>query len=79
MKTPIYYPKLTQQTIRYLKGDRIIKAPKSSLLQCGSFTYPFVVLKIDESVEGFLICGEHSCFVSTPNYEELDGLIETTL
>lgn len=79
MKTPIYYPKLAQQAIRYLKGDRIIKAPKSSLLQCESFTYPFVVLKIDESVEGFLICGEHSCFASTPHCDALNEMIETTL
>jgi len=79
MKTPIYYPKLTEQTIRYLKGDRIIKAHKSLLQKCTQFNYPFVLLKNDESVEGFLICGENSCFAATNNSSKLDELIESTL
>lgn len=79
MKSPIYYPKLTEQTIRYLKGDRIIKAPLSLLEQCGSFTYPFVYLKRDESQENFLICGENSCFASTNNCLKIDGLIDASV
>lgn len=79
MKSPIYYPKLTEQTIRYLKGDRIIKAPKSLLEQCGTFTYPFVLLKRDELQENFLICGEKCCFASTNDSLKLDELIESTL
>ncbi len=31
MKSPIYYPKLTEQCVRFLKEDRIVKAPKASL------------------------------------------------
>ena len=79
MKSPIYYPKLTEQTIRYLKGDRIVKAPKSLLKQLKSLVYPFVLLKNDESIEEFLICGENSCFASTKDSSKLDGLIESTL
>lgn len=79
MKTPIYYPKLTEQCIRYLKGDRIIKASKTLLSECGKFNYPFILLKTDESVEGYLLCGENSCFASTTNIQELEKLIEKSL
>ncbi len=79
MKTPIYYPKLTEQTVRYLKGDRILKAPKKLLGQCTSFTYPFVLLKRDESLDSFLICGESSCFASTTDISKIDELIRSSL
>lgn len=79
MKTPIYYPKLTEQTIRYLKGDRIVKATKELLTSLESLKYPFVLLKNDESVEGFLICGENSCFATTFEAKTLDKLIHSTL
>jgi hypothetical protein len=79
MKTPIYYPKLTQQVIRYLKGDRIIKAPRTLLKQCNTFSYPFVVLKSDENLQGFLVCGENSCFSTCNDVKELDSLILSTL
>ncbi len=79
MKTPIYYPKLTEQTVRYLRGDRIVKAPRKLLEQCSGFSYPFVVLKKDESVEGFLVCGENSCFANCKTPEELDASILTSL
>lgn len=79
MKSPIYYPKLTEQTIRYLKSDRIIKASKTFLKKSPVFDYPFVLLKTDESVDGYLICGENSCFASTNNIKELDSLLKESL
>jgi hypothetical protein len=79
MKTPIYYPKLTEQTVRYLKGDRVIKAPKSLLKECHTFSYPFVLLKLDETISDYLICGENSCFASTDNPAKLDELIGKSL
>jgi uncharacterized protein YyaL (SSP411 family) len=79
MKTPIYYPKLTEQSIRYLKGDRILKGPKKLLQQYATFTYPFVILKADESLDNFLICGENSCYASTNDLSQLDDLIISTL
>jgi len=79
MKSPIYTPRLTEQTMRYLKGDRIIKAPKKLLQQCGTLTYPFVLLKRDETLESFLICGENSCFTSTEEVQQLDALLSSTL
>ncbi len=79
MKTPIYYPKLTEQTVRYLKGDRIVKGNKENLTKCTSFDTPFVLLKSDESVEGFLICGESSCFANCSTAEEVNALILKSL
>jgi hypothetical protein len=78
IKSPIYYPKLTEQTIRYLKGDRIIKAPKKLLQQCKTFSYPFVLLKGDESITEYLICGENSCFASTPYFDSLNSLLKAS-
>lgn len=75
MKTPIYYPKLTEQTVRYLRGDRVIKGQKENLKKCTPFGTPFVLLKSDESVEGFLICGDNSCFANCSTAEEVDELI----
>ncbi len=82
MKSPIYYPKLTEQTVRYLKGDRIIKAPVALLQEHGTLallSYPFVLLKKDEMIDSFIICGENSCFASTANIGELDNLIKASL
>ena len=79
MKSPIYTPRLTEQTVRYLKGDRIIKAPKKLLQRCGTLTYPFVLLKRDETLDNFLICGENSCFASTEEVQKLDALLSSTL
>jgi len=78
MKSPIYTPKLTEQTIRYLMGDRSVKAPKAMLEQCGTLTHPFVVLKRDETLDSYLICGENSCFASTKEVEKLNVLIAST-
>lgn len=78
MKSPIYYPRLTEQTIRYLKGDRIIKAPKALLKECPTLSYPFVLLKSDESISNYLLCGENSCFATTSNFQELEPLLKAS-
>ncbi|MCX6074791.1 MAG: thioredoxin domain-containing protein [Campylobacterales bacterium] len=79
MKSPIYTPKLTEQTIRYLMGDRSVKAPKVMLEQCENITHPFGLLKRDETLDSFLICGENSCFTSTKEVKKLNTLIASTL
>jgi len=80
MKTPIYYPTLTAEAIRYLRGERLIKGKSNTLSQITTaFTYPFVLLKNDESLDELTICGEHSCFVSTKEVTKLDDLISSTL
>ncbi|MDD2266243.1 thioredoxin domain-containing protein [Sulfuricurvum sp.] len=80
MKTPIYYPTLTEQTIRYLKEQRLIKGSSKDLLQlCGTFLYPFVLLKNDETLNELTVCGENACFTATKDGSKLDELIASTL
>ncbi|MFA6188185.1 MAG: thioredoxin domain-containing protein [Sulfuricurvum sp.] len=82
MKSPIYYPRLTEQSVRYLKGDRIIKGPKKTFKENGPFpslSYPFTLLKRDETATSLLICGENSCFASTNDVKELEALLKASL
>ncbi|MDD5051484.1 MAG: thioredoxin domain-containing protein [Sulfuricurvum sp.] len=80
MKTPIYYPTLTEQTIRYLNEQRLIKNSSKNLLTIDEiFNYPFVLLQNDETLEEFTICGENSCYTSTQEISKLDELITSTL
>ncbi|MCK9373210.1 MAG: thioredoxin domain-containing protein [Sulfuricurvum sp.] len=80
MKTPIYYPKLTEQAIRYIHEERLVKGSTEQLSAIQKpFSHPFVLLKNDETVEGFLICGENSCYSTTKDPIQLDELIRSTI
>lgn len=80
MKNPIYYPKLTEQAIRYIHEERIVKSSSERLSQIKKpFAHPFVLLKNDETLDNFLVCGENSCFSTTSDAAMLDGLIRSTL
>jgi len=80
MKTPIYYPKLAEQAIRYLKEERIVKSSTERLTQIKKpFHHPFVLLKNDETLDNFVVCGENSCYSSTDDVIQLDELINTTI
>lgn len=81
-RKPIYYPYMLTQVLRYLKGDRIVKSTIQNL-QNNSFAlatldYPFVSLKASED-EGFMICGDKSCFANTSNVEEINSLLSKSL
>ena len=81
-RRPIYYPYLLTQSLRYLKGDRIIKSDlanlKENLDRLVKISYPFTLLKSHEE-SGFMVCGEQSCFANTQNVDELDHIIRKTL
>lgn len=80
MKTPIYYPYLIGEAIRYLNEQRLIKSSSLNLSQMTQIlNYPFVLLKNDESLDEFTICGESSCFAATKESHNLDELIASTL
>ena len=80
MKTPIYYPTLTLQALRWLKEERLVKGSSSRLMQIHkSFKYPFVLLKNDESLDNYLICGKNTCFATADSAAALDSLIASTL
>ncbi|MBN2871012.1 MAG: thioredoxin domain-containing protein, partial [Campylobacterales bacterium] len=80
MKTPIYYPTLTAQAIRWLNEERLVKATSERLLQLRQpFSYPFVLLKNDETLENFLICGQNACFSTTDDAGRIDEILRSTL
>jgi len=80
MKTPIYYPTLAAEAITHLKGLRVIKSSSENLIENDlHVTYPFVLLKNDETLQEYTVCGENSCFAATKKIEELDELISSTL
>ena len=81
-RRPIYYPYMLTQVLRYLKGDRIIKSTlqnlKNNSAELEALKYPFLLLKSSED-QGFMVCGEKSCFANTDDVAQLDNLIETSL
>ena len=80
MKTPIYYPALTAQAIRWISEERVVKG-KSERLEAfkSPFTHPFVWLKNDEGLESFLICGENACFATVKDPQKVDASVCSTL
>ncbi len=80
MKTPIYYPTLASEAIRYLSTQRLIKNNSDNLSKLISpMAYPFLLLKNDEMLQEFTVCGEDSCFAATKDITKLDELISSTL
>ncbi len=81
-RRPIYYPYMLTQELRYVKGDRVIKTQCTNIqnhtYELAKIRYPFVSLKASED-EGYMICGEKSCFANTQEIKELDTLVKQTL
>ena len=80
-RKPIYTPTMLAQTLRYVKGDRVIKASRklleSNALTLAKLHYPFVELK-ESSEDGFMICGEKSCFAHTQELKKVNELISNS-
>ena len=77
-RKPIYFPHMLTQVFRYLKGDRVIKSNADNLraysLELATLDYPFVSLKASDD-EGFMICGDKSCFANTSDIDEVNKLL----
>ena len=77
-RKPIYTPYMLTQSLRYVKGERIIKLHRDKLqtnaLELAKLNYPFVQLKVSED-EGFMICGDKSCFANTNDIAEVNELL----
>jgi len=77
-RKPIYFPHMLTQVFRYLKGERIIKSTidnlKNNSFELASLNYPFVSFKASED-EGFMICGDKSCFANTSDVNEINELL----
>ncbi len=80
-RTPIYFPYLFNQALRYAKEERIVKATAEALhsIAPGTITYPFVRTKADADAEGYLVCGTQSCFATAETPDALDALIRGSL
>jgi len=80
-RKPIYFPHMLIQTLRYLKGDRVIKSTvynlKLNACKLVKLRYPFIQYKSSQE-DNFMICGEKSCFSTTKDIKELDNLIQNS-
>ncbi len=80
-RKPIYSPYLLKQMFRYLKGERTIKSTTSNLnavsYELAALSYPFIQLKSSED-DGFMVCGEKSCFANSDDVNELNKLISNS-
>jgi uncharacterized protein YyaL (SSP411 family) len=76
-KTPIYFPYLFNQSLRYIKEDRIVKSKKENLMQNSATfaraSYPYMLLQPDEAVDEFMICGIRSCYASVKDAADING------
>ena len=66
------------QALRYLKGDRIIKTDiqriENDSVDLANLNYPFLQFK-NSSEDGFMICGDKSCFSQTNDIAQVNELI----
>lgn len=80
-RRPIYYPYMLTQMLRYLKGERVVKASASTLIdsacEIAKLSYPFVLTKAS-SEEKILICGSQSCFAACEKIDEIDDAIKNS-
>jgi len=70
-KTPIYFPYLFNQAVRYLFEDLVVKANPELLVSASGalakITYPYLHVKAS-SDDAYMLCGVQSCFaqIDTP-------------
>ena len=81
-KKPLHFPYMSHQMLRYVLGDRIIKASHDKLLEANqalnTITYPFVLSYAQKEQEHYLVCGDTSCFANTDDAKELNILIQNS-
>lgn len=80
-RRPIYYPYMLTQTLRYVKGDRVIKTSESNIQnnarKLAKIKYPFTLFK-KSNEDGYMICGSTSCFANTKNIDEIGQIISNS-
>lgn len=81
-RRPVIYPYMLRQTLRYLKGDRVIKSNATNLdantFELSTLEYPFIHKKLSQDSE-FMICGDKSCFTNTNNINKINDIIRKSL
>lgn len=80
-RRPVIYPYMLRQTLRHLKGDRVIKSNISNLelnsFELSSLNYPFIQRKTTDDKD-YMICGDKSCFASTDSINKINDIITDT-
>ena len=81
-RRPVLYPYMLKNTLRYVKGDRVIKSTHCNIeansFELSSLEYPFIHKKSTDDT-GYMICGEKSCFANTEDITQLNDIIKKTL
>lgn len=70
----IVYPSMIASMLRHLKGDLVVKNREITKHNIRTAKYPFLHKKLSDD-EGFLVCGESSCYGVAKSVDEID-LIE---
>lgn len=82
IKSPIRYPYLFNQALRYIKEDRIIKATKEAHDDMSKdyfeISYPFILRTLSSENET-LLCGIQSCYTNLDKDADLNKAIQKTL
>ena len=80
-RKPIYFPYMLTQTLRYLKGDRVIKSSNENLsdnaYELAKIKYPFTHHQRTQESD-YMICGDKSCFSNTDDINSLNSLISNS-
>jgi uncharacterized protein YyaL (SSP411 family) len=71
-KQPIYYPYMTNQALRYIHEDHILKAPfNADIKEINTLnSYPYLHVKYHQE-ESFMLCNNHSCFANETSIKKL--------
>ena len=73
-KTPIYFPYLFNQTVRYLFEDLLVKADAEKLAAASdtfhTIRYPYLHIKATDD-RAYMLCGVQSCFAQLDKAEEI--------
>ncbi|WP_415395964.1 thioredoxin domain-containing protein [Sulfurimonas sp. CS5] len=80
-RRPVIYPYMLRQTLRYLKGDRVIKSNATNLdakaYELSILAYPFILKKLSQDAE-FMVCGDKRCFSNTNNINKINDIIKNS-
>jgi len=78
----VHFPYLFNQSLRYIKEDRILKGNKHSLEEMEDdyfkLEYPFLIRLVTTDTET-LLCGVQSCYTHLNSSSDLDTELKKTL
>jgi uncharacterized protein YyaL (SSP411 family) len=71
-KKPLHYPYMTNQSLRYVNDDNILKVPfDTSIAEINKLNnYPYLHVKYHQEKE-YMLCNNSSCFANASNIKEL--------